>query len=1607
MNGFRLILPGPLRRLWGVNFLLLALLAAALALRLYGIDWDRGHGFHPDERSFYMRAGDMLCLLTADPDRDGPYCSASHLRSLLATDQFAGIEPGLPDLRTALSAERSPLNPRWFPLGSVLIYALVFLRSVLEPFADWGVMELRFIGRTLASLADVGSVFLLYVIGRRMFGQWTGLLAATLATFAVVHIQHAHFYRPEPFTVLASLGAFWAMLRFVETARYRDAALLGAFVGLAMAPKVSVAPIVVPLALTFVWVAKDRSRRDWTALRPWDVARVIPMAVLAAASALAVFFVTAPYSFLDFANFLSDIREQTGMAGEAGRFPFTWQYADTPAFFYQLRQSTVWGLGIPLGIMAWAAVPVTAWLAWKGGTAQRNDLLVLAWVVPAFVFLEMFEVKFLRYVFPLLPFCILMGARVLVVFVAWARDRRERFADSAAVTPDDAPFSEEWHATPPTVGGDVVFDEPLFGDDSFPDAPFSEEWHATPPLAGAAVVASPIAAQSTATAVPRRTSRVDIGAFIDQYALPASITFLVVVLVVTVWYAIAFVGIYGRPHTAVAASQWINDNVRAGASIINGGSYWDEQIPDLGRFDVWTFPAYHPDRDPTKVRDLVDRLADADYVIFYSNRAYGSVSRLPQEFPQSSAFYRLLFSGELGFELERAFTSYPSFLGFRLRDEPYARAGLPPPKSLPAGDQGHLDGISVNLGYADENVIGYDHPQVLVFKNAGQMDKGQIQSLIDASVKESATGTPPLLLSPSAREAQQSGGTWSHIFNPNGWANRVPWLAWLMAVELICLIAFPFVWWLMRPLPDRGLLFSRVIGLLLVAWITWWLVSSGLLKFSLVAIAVAMALVAVPSAIVLWRQWRDLMDWLRQRWRLAITVEGLFLLAYFGFVLIRAANPDLWHPWRGGEKPMELAYFTAVARSSVLPPFDPWFSGGYLNYYYWGYFILSVPLRLTGIPPATAFNVAVPLIFALTATGVGSLVYNMVAVAGTRLAAAPVRSRWQSMRTAPTPEPQDPIRRRFWPAFPTRVRIPRAGAACAGIAASLMAVVCANLDGVVQLAEMAQRKAAGMVASLSTFDFWRSSRAIPESPEFVPSILTPWLQQDDHFESAFHITEFPFFTFLFADLHAHMMSMPFAVLGLALGFALLVGFATSRASGVWSWISVTVLAISVGSLWAINSWEYPAYALLMLAFAAGAAWLTPGTVKVRLAIGAATAILALMVSYVAFLPFHASTETFGIGIEPTQWRTPVTSYLLIHALPLLAAAALLSATLPRAYSPFLQRITRRRRLEAVYQWLLMGACICAFIAVYFLAAGYITAGLLTVALTLTIWAAAATLVSADYPERRPDVMALTMLAVALAVGIGVDFVRVEGDIARMNTLFKYYLVAWLLFAASGAYGLWRAWTASEVLSKVARNTLRWCALGVVIAAFAGTLVYPALATPVRIQDRFNSLPPTLDGAEWMPVATYQPPDWCVGHPVDPIELKWDHDAIRWLQDNVSGSPVVLEAHGSQYCWNTRISQYTGLPTVLGWPWHQQQQRNDGRIVSKRARDITAIYGSPSIQKAQGLLEEYGVTYLVVGDLERAYYDPRGIAKFDAMVVDGILALEYSNDRTRIYRVIPS
>ena len=160
------------------------------------------------------------------------------------------------------------------------------------------------------------------------------------------------------------------------------------------------------------------------------------------------------------------------------------------------------------------------------------------------------------------------------------------------------------------------------------------------------------------------------------WALPAGVALLVAVLAGAVLYAVAFVGIYSRPHTAGTASEWINNNVPLGSRIINGGSFWDERIPDLSRYSVWTFPAYELDSETTKIPELVEQLASSDYLVFYSNRAYGSVARLLTGIPIAQYFIGNCSLADLGTGWIGRSHPIRRWAGVSLRDDPYGRSGL-------------------------------------------------------------------------------------------------------------------------------------------------------------------------------------------------------------------------------------------------------------------------------------------------------------------------------------------------------------------------------------------------------------------------------------------------------------------------------------------------------------------------------------------------------------------------------------------------------------------------------------------------------------------------------------------------------------------------------------------------------------------------------------------------------------------------------------------------------------------------------------------------------------------------------------------------------------------
>ena len=200
-------------------------------------------------------------------------------------------------------------------------------------------------------------------------------------------------------------------------------------------------------------------------------------------------------------------------------------------------------------------------------------------------------------------------------------------------------------------------------------------------------------------------------------------------------------------------------------------------------------------------------------------------------------------------------------------------------------------------------------------------------------------------------------------------------LRWWLALTALGVVAYPLTWRLCRPLPDRGLTVARPLGLLAVSYGTWLLVTLGWMENRLSSILLVTLLAAVGSVLVWRSDGPDIAAWLRGRWRLALGLELLFLLALALFALFRAYNPEI----AATEKPMEFAFLNGVLRSRSFPPADPWLAGYGISYYYLGYVMMALLTRLSGVASAVGFNLMGATLFALTVSGAFGLGYDLMA----------------------------------------------------------------------------------------------------------------------------------------------------------------------------------------------------------------------------------------------------------------------------------------------------------------------------------------------------------------------------------------------------------------------------------------------------------------------------------------------------------------------------------------------------------------------------------------------------------------------------------------------------
>ncbi|MBN1888730.1 MAG: glycosyltransferase family 39 protein [Thermoflexales bacterium] len=1535
--------------------LLIVIVAVAAYFRFSKLDWDEGQHLHPDER-FLTMVETAIQPIGAPVERLGtPPVGRQKLRDCTAWGGY-------------FDTACSPLNPvnrghGYYVYGTLPIFLVRYIGEAIDQ-TDYG--EIHLLGRGLSGLADIVTLLLLFATARRLYDEKVALLASALFAAAALPIQQSHYFTVDNFAVMFSAATFYFAVRAQQEGKWLDFAAAGVLLGTAVACKISVWPLagIVTLA-TFLW---------WTGGPRRPLESALFKLALAALLAMLAFRTFQPYAFAgpNFWDIKLDPGWRTTMEsiqklinGEQDA-PYAHQWAYRAPVIFSWLNMVVWGMGLPLGLAAWAGWAFVGWQIARKRQSNESDghqalwrthLLPWLWATIFFIYQSTQWTKSIRYQLPVYPMFVMFAAYLAVTIKYQISNRNLRNVVAGVVTAS--------------------------------------------------------------------------------------------VLVGALGWGWGLTRIYARSVTRVTASRWIYQNVPAGTAL--GNEHWDDGIPLRvdGRdgFLIYRgieFQNYNED-DANKLPSLISWLSQADYINLTSNRLYSGIPRLPTRYPMTSEYYRALISGELGFEKVAEFSSYITIGPFEFPDqESTEMLGMPNPFDRSSGY------IPIFLPPAEEAFSVYDHPRVLIYRKTADFSPEKVAQVLGdfdpeqrvVMLPKQATEAPTaLMLEDDAWATQQQSGTWSALYDRNSLLNRYPGLAilaWWLLLSLLGILAWPVIAFAWPGLPDRGWGLARTLGLLVVAYLAWLAASLRVMTFgrgTLLAAAGILVALGLGSAVMLGgRQDSRLRftNYLSRHWPILLVEELVFAATFALFLLIRYGNGDLWHFYMGGERPMDFAYLNAVLKSVSFPPYDPWFAGGQMNYYYFGFVLVSVPIKLLGTVPALAYNIALPMLAALTAVGAFSVAFNVFQVAGLKLK---VLSQEGGKHQASS------VKNGVW----------------VGLLAAMFVVLMGNLGELKlimdALAELGHSDFRSTIPGLAYTASWIRGFGEMIGGRALPVRLEWWYWNASRLIPNGEINEFPFFTFLYSDLHAHMIAFPLTVLmlGIGLGWALRRQWRSFDAA-----FSLLVGGIVVGVARANNTWDYPTY--LALAFIGlfasglnarpappspakrvrtlqlaqallsgalglalfGAAWVMGGIDDVP-TFGFVAILLFttgqlmhrlledhtgpnawrwidaayIAVMGVSILYYHPYTTHYATAYSNAElWkgtRTPPNLYLLIHGIFLFPIATYL--------------VVELRRLG--WRWFAAAAAASgiwretiAFLAILVSLAGVAVAalgyGVILVAGPLMV-AVALLLIRPRLPAAQRYILLLLLLA--LLISFAVEVIVLRGDIGRMNTIFKFYLQVWIILGIAAAVLI--GWLSQYAARRWSPDT--WTVWQVAMAALVvAGLSYTLFATRAKLQDRFDaSLGPTLNAMEFMTVAhaNEQGQDYSFAD---------EYEALLWMQDNVQGTPVVAEsAAAPEYrSLRNRVSTYTGLPSIIGYNWHQKQQRSIlvQAVVDQRAADTNELYNTVEAGRAMQLIRQYDVRYVMAGYPERLYYPPQGLIKFDTMVQAGQLRVAFANDGVTIYEV---
>jgi len=427
-------------------------------------------------------------------------------------------------------------------------------------------------------------------------------------------------------------------------------------------------------------------------------------------------------------------------------------------------------------------------------------------------------------------------------------------------------------------------------------------------------------------------------------------------------------------------------------------------------------------------------------------------------------------------------------------------------------------------------------------------------------------------------------------------------ISWFLIIEIIGLISFPIVLFACPNLNDKGYSISKTLGILLLTFMTWILVSLHILKFGLFSILFSGLIITIIAVLLSYKYRMNPLELLKEHKNIILKNELVFTISFLVFLLILVKNPNIFYSY--SEDFMDYGFIKAILRTEYFPPADPWYAGSSLTYYYGGHLIIAIMTLLSGVPSFIAYNIAGAMFFALTVLASYGLGYNLTQKSSYGLLTA------------------------LFVAF-------------TGFLSGLLQFTAFVFPDLGIAVGYQPENVNNIIEWFLTYPFHDINRIIPNTLNFYPG-----------------------FVFLQGDIHGHMTSIPFQVAYISYIYGNIVK-RTNPVSRLNQTFEILILGIFLGFFLFINSWNYPTYVIftgLAIALAkfrgVTSDFYAVLLSKIPLIIEPLVKIVVVsVIMYSPYLILSSSKGFYGIGL--IGGKTQLSEFLEIFALFVFILATLM------------------------------------------------------------------------------------------------------------------------------------------------------------------------------------------------------------------------------------------------------------------------------------------------------------------------------------------------------------